>query len=272
MWRGKRVSLVYPTYREKNSICDATVEAALTGYIDEIVIVNNNAEGGTTEEVARAAALIVEQGVDVCVREVHEKVQGYGAACLRGLDESTGHFRCISEPDATFVADDLLKLLAYSDKCDVVFGSRTVKTFIWSGANMWWFLRWGNWAVAKLLEVLFNTTSLSDVGCTMRLVRADVYANMRANLTIADNFFGPQMILVARLMSIPFVQIPVNYRARVGTSSVTGDFWKAMRLGIRMIVLIFQYRFMGLNAGSLFGDRTASRSAERGDCRSTGTN
>lgn len=263
MWRNKRVSLVYPTYREKGSICDATVEAALTGYIDEIVIVNNNAEAGTSAEVARAAKVAAEQGADVCIREVHEQVQGYGAACLRGLDESTGYYRCLSEPDGTFVADDLLKLLAYSDKCDAVFGSRTVRTFIWSGANMWWFLRWGNWAVAKLLEVLLNTNSLSDVGCTMRLVKADTYARMRSNLSITDNFFGPQMILVARLMSVPFVQIPVNYRERVGTSSVTGDFWKALRLGMRMILLIFQYRLMGLKAADLFAARPASRSPER---------
>ena len=36
---------------------------------------------------------------------------------------------------------------------------------------MGWFLRWGNWAVAKLVEVLFNTSHLSDVGCTYRLLR-----------------------------------------------------------------------------------------------------
>ena len=28
--------------------------------------------------------------------------------------------------------------------------------FIWHGANMGLFLRWGNWAVAKMMEFLFN--------------------------------------------------------------------------------------------------------------------
>jgi hypothetical protein len=41
---------------------------------------------------------------------------------------------------------------------------------------------------------------------------------------------------------IPFVEIPVNYRQRVGDSSVTGDLWKAFRLGMRMIALVFEYR------------------------------
>lgn len=255
MWRNSRVSLVYPTYREKDSICDAIEQAASTGYVDEIIVVNNNAESGTTEEVARAAAIVSSRNLPVAVREVLEPVQGYGAACLRGLDEATGSLKCISEPDATFVADDLLKLLAYCDQCDVVFGTRTVRTYIWSGANMGRFLRWGNWAVAKLLEVLFNTISLSDVGCTMRLVKDSAYSNMRPNLTIKDNFFGPQMILVASLMSIPFVQVPVNYRSRIGTSSVTGDFWKAFRLGLMMIFLILSYRIGGLPTARLFERR-----------------
>ena len=44
-----------------------------------------------------------------------------------------------------------------------------------------WFLRWGNWAVAKLVELLFNTSHLSDVGCTYRLLRAQPGRGHRAN-------------------------------------------------------------------------------------------
>jgi hypothetical protein len=42
---------------------------------------------------------------------------------------------------------------------------------------------------------------------------------------------------------IPFIEIPVNYHRRVGESSVTGDLWKAFRLGMRMITLVLSYRF-----------------------------
>jgi glycosyltransferase involved in cell wall biosynthesis len=248
MWHGQSVSLIYPTYRERDSICQQIVEAAETGWIDEVVVVNNNAEAGTSEEVARAARIVASRNLPVAVREVFEPTQGYGASCLRGLDEATGYYRCLSEPDGTFVQRDIGKLLEYTDRCDFVLGSRTVKTFIWTGANMWWFLRIGNWAVAKLLEMLFNTTSLSDVGCTMRAIKFDAYARMRPHLTIAKSFFGPQMMLVAHLLSVPVVQIPVNYCERVGMSSVTGDFRKAFSLGLKMIALILQYRLLGLRA------------------------
>jgi glycosyltransferase involved in cell wall biosynthesis len=255
MWEHRSVSLIYPTYRERGSLCDSIVEAAATGYIDEIIIVNNNAESGTSTEVAKAARILAGTNPRVAVREIFESVQGYGAACLRGMDEASTEFRCLSEPDGTFVAGDVLKLLTYTDKCDLDFGSRTVKTFIWSGANMWWFLRWGNWATAKLLEILFNTNYLSDVGCTMRLVRADAYEKMRPYLNITDNFFGPQMIVVGKLLCIPSVQVPVNYRVRIGKSSVTGSFTKALMLGIQMILLIIRYRLLGLRASRSLGNR-----------------
>ena len=76
----------------------------------------------------------------------------------------------VCEPDGTFNPQDLRKLLAFMPECDIVVGSRTVSNFIWHGANMGWFLRWGNWAVAKLIEVLYNTSYLSDVGCTFRVM------------------------------------------------------------------------------------------------------
>ncbi len=78
----------------------------------------------------------------------------------------------LAEPDGTFLPEDISKLLVYSDECDAVFGTRTTRELIWHGANMNWFLRWGNWGVAKMVEFLFNTTHLSDVGCSYRLFTA----------------------------------------------------------------------------------------------------
>lgn len=252
MWRNKKVSLAFPTYREKDSMFAAIMDAVNTDLIDEVLVINNNAEAGTSEEVARAQKAAAEVNPACLIREVSEPIQGYGAACMRGLDEATGDYVVLSEPDGTFNANDVYKLVAYADDYGIVFGSRTVKEFIWSGANMWWFLRWGNWFVAKMLELLFNTNSLTDVGCTMRLIKREELSRMREYLTIRGSFFGPQMLLVAALLQLKFVQIPVNYRSRIGVSSVTGSFWKAFYLGCQMITLIFEYRFGKLYHGTGF--------------------
>ena len=149
----------------------------------------------------------------------------------------------LAEPDGTFSGHDLLKLLAYSDDVPVVFGTRTSREFIWAGANMGPFLRWGNWAVAKMTELLFNTTILTDMGCTYRLFRREALQRIRPHLKIGGSHFGPQLLMEVIAHGIPFIEIPVNYRRRVGESSVTGDLWKAFWLGLRMITLVLSYRF-----------------------------
>lgn len=232
MWRGKTVAVIFPTYNEKDSIRAAAFDFQYESLADEVIVVNNNAAPGTSEEVAGTGA-----------RELFEPRQGYGNALLCGIDHTAADLIVMAEPDGTFSGHDLLKLLAYSEDVPVVFGTRTSREFIWAGANMGPFLRWGNWAVAKMTELLFNTTILTDMGCTYRLFHREALQRIRPHLTIGGSHFGPQLLMEVIAHGIPFIEIPVNYRRRVGESSVTGDLWKAFRLGLRMITLVLSYRF-----------------------------
>lgn len=249
MWRGKTVAVVFPTYNEKDSIRAAILSYAATGLIDDIIVVNNNAANGTSEQIAGTSA-----------REIFESKQGYGHALLCGIDHCSADLVILSEPDGTFSAQDVLKLLAYSDDVPVVLGTRTSRQFIWSGANMGHFLRYGNWAVAKMTEILFNTTILTDMGCTHRLISRDALRLIRPHLSIGGSYFGPQLLLEIIKHNIPFVEIPLNYLPRVGESSVTGDLGKAFLLGWQMIGLVLAYR-----TGFYQRTRTVWRSQEATD-------
>jgi glycosyltransferase involved in cell wall biosynthesis len=231
MWNERSIAVVLPTYRERSTIRQVIRGFEALGIVDDIVVVNNNAEPGTSEEVAGTTA-----------REVLEPRQGYGAAIQRGLAETGADLVCICEPDGTFEAADLWKLLAYADDFDFVYGSRTVPEFIWTGANMGSFLRWGNWAVAKLIMVLFNTSSLTDVGCTMRLVSGPAARRLLSHYRITDNSFAPEMMLLSIIGGWRTVQIPVNFRKRQGKPGTTEDFGQAFGIGIRMIRLVLRYR------------------------------
>jgi glycosyltransferase involved in cell wall biosynthesis len=231
MWNEKKVSLIFPTYNEKDSIKTVIEEFFASGCVDEIIVVDNNAAPGTVEEVLKTKA-----------RLVHEPRQGYGYAIQRGFRETSGDYVIVAEPDGTFSGKDVLKLLVYADDVDVVYGTRTHREFIWSGTNMQGFLRWGNWAVAKMIELLFNTVNLSDVGCTMRLIRREGLVHIQRFFAAGGNHFGLEMMLLSMIHSLRIVQIPVSYLPRVGTSSVTGDPLKAVILGLRMIWLVLEYR------------------------------
>src|SRR6476661_4743919 len=182
MWDGKTISVVLPTYNEKDSIADTIRAFDKLGVVDDILVINNNAAEGTSDEVATTSA-----------REIVETRQGYGAAIRRGLAEVDTDLICVCEPDGTFNPQDLTKLLPFTSECDFVVGSRTVSNFIWDGANMGWFLQWGNWAVAKVIEVLFNTAYLSDVGCTYRVYTRELADLVAEKMKIGDNHAGPEM-------------------------------------------------------------------------------
>jgi glycosyltransferase involved in cell wall biosynthesis len=233
MWHGKTLAVILPTYNEAGSIAACIKGFEALGIVDDIVVVNNNAHPDTSPEVAGTTA-----------REVHETVQGYGAAIRRGLAETAGaDLVCICEPDGTFEPFDLFKLLPFTVDVDVVLGSRTVQTFILSGANMGWFLRWGNWAVAKLTEVLYNTVYLSDVGCTFRVLTRRGVDTLSPDFRGTGSSFGFEMMLLAARHRLALVQVPVKYQARVGESSVTGSRRTTVVLGLQMIGLCLRMRW-----------------------------
>ncbi len=60
-----RVSVILPTYNEKDSIRKVIGDFERLKVVDEIIVVNNNAVQGTSEEVQGTSA-----------REVFETVQG----------------------------------------------------------------------------------------------------------------------------------------------------------------------------------------------------
>jgi glycosyltransferase involved in cell wall biosynthesis len=237
MWQGKKVSVVFPTYNEKDSIRHVIEDFRKTGHVDEIVVVNNNAVDGTDEEVSKTGSI-----------NIRETRQGYGWAIRKGLDVATGELIVIAEPDGTFVGKDLIKLLVFSDEYDAVWGTRTDVRLIGTGANMKFHMRVGNYSVAKYLQFLFNTTRLSDVGCSLRLFHRHVIDRIKADFEVGASHFGPELMVLTEVHGFEAVEVPVNYLERVGQSSVTGSFKKTVILAMVMVAYItrqfFRYKLI----------------------------
>ena len=227
MYRGRSVSVVLPVYNEEENIRTAIEEFLEQPFVDEVVAVDNNSSDRSAAEIKATRA-----------RYVFETAQGYGAALQRGMKEASSDLIVTVEPDGTFVAKDIEKLLLYGEDFDVVFGTRTSRALIWTGANMGFGIRLGNWAVAKFLEYLFNGPSLTDVGCTYKLLHRSAYDRVKDHLTVNGSHFSVELMIRTLQMRLRTVEISVNYRQRVGTSKITGKIWKAARLGFRMIRFI----------------------------------
>jgi glycosyltransferase involved in cell wall biosynthesis len=236
VWQGQRVVVVFPAYNEEAGIAAAIADfrSAGGGVVDEIVAVDNNSRDGTADQIKASGATYI-----------LERRQGYGQALRRGMAEAVARgadLIVLAEPDGTFAGKDVLRLLAFADDFDVVLGTRTTPELIWQEANMGRFLRWGNWLVAKLLQVLYGGPSLSDCGCTLRLLHRDAYLTIRNRLTVGGSHFLPEVVCLCLLAGLRLVEVPVNYRGRTGESKITGSPARAVQVGLNMIGLILWYR------------------------------
>lgn len=231
MHRNFKISVVMPAYNEEKSIFQAVRAFFSIPEVDEVIVVDNNSEDETKNLAMQAGAHVIT-----------EPKQGYGHASKTALMSATGDIVFIVEPDGTFRPRDIYKFLPYADEFDAVMGTRTSKSCIWGGANMGLFLRYGNAAVAKLLEYLHNGPCCTDVGCTFKMIRRSVLQQIEPYLTGQSHFSAQLMIVLVRT-GMRCVEIPVHYRKRVGISKITGSFWNAFKLGCKMIFMIVGYRF-----------------------------
>jgi len=111
---------------------------------------------------------------------------------------------------------------------------------------MQFYLRIGNILVAKLLEYIFFGPTLSDVGCTYKVISRDSYNKIRDDLKVVGSEFQPELMIKLILKKVRILEIPVNYLEREGKSKITYNFISSLKLAIRMVYLIFLLRIKKL--------------------------
>ena len=235
MFKNKSFSLVLPAYNEETHIKKNIESFIETKIFDEIIVVDNNSTDLTKVEIEKTES-----------KYLCEKIQGYGAALRKGMEEATGDYIVLCEPDSTFSAKDIYKFLAYIDDFDCIFGTRTTKSLIHKSAKMQFSLRIGNIIVAKILEYMFLGPTLSDVGCTYKVISREAYKKIKNDLKVVGSEFQPELMINLILKKIKILEIPVNYLEREGKSKITYDFTSSSVLAVKMILLMFRLRIKSL--------------------------
>ncbi len=244
MYNKKKISVVLATYREKNSIRSVIQNFFKTGFVDEVIVVNNNAEIGTDGEIKKTKAKIV-----------YEKKQGYGYAYRAGIKNAKGDYIILCEPDGTYEPKDIEKLLIYAkEKFDVILGSRTGQNTPLSGADMNVWRKWANVLEAKTIEVLFNTNALTDVGCTYKLFTKDTLKKIVKKCKTTNALFATELLLLTVSQNVKFIEIPISFSKRIGMSSLTGKWYQLIRWGISIQLFIFLFWLGWLSRNQVKGN------------------
>ena len=235
MYKGKTFSLVLPAFNEESNVKKNILSFQQTEIFDEIIVVDNNSTDNTASEIKETNAYYVK-----------ETIQGYGAALRKGMGIAKSDYIVICEPDSTFKASDIYKFLSYLEEFECIFGTRTTKSLINDKAKMQFYLRIGNILVAKILEYLFLGPTLSDVGCTFKLISKKSYESVQNNLKVVGSEFQPELMINLILKKKKILEIPVNYLEREGKSKITYNFISSFKLALKMLYLIFYLRIKSL--------------------------
>ena len=235
----KNIDLILPAYNEEESIKKSINDFSSLNIFKNILVIDNNSTDKTKSEIIKTKA-----------KYYLEIEQGYGAALIRGIKESTSDYIMTCEPDQTFSHHDVDKFLVYLDDFDCVFGTRTSKSMIEVGAKMTPYLRYGNILVAKLLEYLFNGPSLTDVGCSFKAFNSESVKKIINKLTVKGSHFQPELMIRLIESKVKIIEIPVFYLRRSGYSKITYNFYSSLTVAInmiRVILNIFYKKLLNLN-------------------------
>jgi hypothetical protein len=220
--RGKRIGIVIPTRNEVKAL--PAVLRAMPDFVDAVAIGDYLSTDGT-QEVGRSLGAIV---VDV-------DGPGYGRACLAAI--------AALPPVDIFVfvdgdaADDLSAMMQLvdpiiADEVDFVLGSRVL------GQRERGALTpqqvFGNWLACTLIRLIWGKR-FTDLGPFRAISR-----NAFERLAMADLNFGwtVEMQIKAARQQFRTIEIPVDYKRRIGVSKVSGTLSGAIKAGIKILWVI----------------------------------
>ena len=121
------------------------------------------------------------------------------------------------------------------DNVDFVIGSRALGNR--EKGSMTFPQRFGNWLATRLMR-LFYRVKYTDLG-PFRAIKYDKLLE----LGMIDKTYGwtIEMQIKAAKQKLSYVEVPVNYRNRIGFSKVSGTVKGTILAGYKIILTIFKY-------------------------------
>ncbi len=230
MYKNNRIAVIIPAYNEENSI-SKVINDIPSGIVDHLIVVNNNSKDDTAEVAKQCGAIVLDQ-----------PEQGYGNACLKGisyLSKNEVEIVVFLDADYSDYPEYILPMLdaIFSDKVDFVIGNRASN--LRESGSMTFPQIAGNWLATKLIKIIWGY-KFNDLG-PFRAIRYTVLQKMK----MQDRTYGwtVEMQIKAAKMKIPFTEVQVPYRKRVGISKISGTISGTLKAGYKILWTIFKYSF-----------------------------
>lgn len=226
------VKVIIPAFNESQSI-GSVVRDIPKDIVNEVIVVNNNSTDMTEQMAQKEGATVL-----------REERQGYGYACLKGLDylatlpqHEQPDIVVFLDGDYSDYPDETRELVEpiIQDDYDFVIGSRALGRKQ-KGAMLPQQI-FGNWLATTLIRWLYKV-EFTDLGP----FRAIKYHRLK-DLNMVDQTYGwtVEMQVKAAKKGLKCKEVPVTYRKRIGKSKVTGTVKGTLMAGYKIIITIFRH-------------------------------
>lgn len=224
------IDVIIPAYNEEQSIA-LVIDEIPKDHVRNIVVANNNSTDRTGEVASEHGAKVVFQ-----------PEPGYGNACLNAMDfiaqqEIKPDIVVFLDGDHSDYPEQLPELVQpiIDVKADMVIGSRALGNS--QAGSMTPQQVFGNWLATRLLK-LFYGVKFTDLG-PFRAIRYDSLLQLK----MADKNYGwtVEMQIKAAKQKLRSVEVPVDYRVRIGESKVSGTIKGTIGAGYKIILTLFKY-------------------------------
>jgi len=216
MFLDQLITVIIPALNEQEAV--GKVIRELPEFIDQIIVVDN----GSIDQTSRVAR---EAGAAV----IYESKKGYGSACQAGI-------AAIQETDIVAFMDgdysdypgEIIQLIepVARGAAALAIGSRKN-----SRSSLPNHQQWGNKFACYLIRLLHGY-SFEDLG-PMRCLRYELLKDI--NMSDPDFGWTAEMQLKVSAMGQKIIQIPVNYRNRIGTSKISGTVKGSILAGYKIL-------------------------------------
>ena len=227
--KNPRIKVIIPAFNEENSI--GLVIQDIPDVVEEVIVVSNNSTDQTEENAQKAGATVLS-----------ETRKGYGYACLKGMDyvaaqQEKPDIIVFLDGDYSDYPEQLSAIIQpiLQENIDFVIGARVDR--LREEGSMTFPQIFGNWFATRLMRLFFGA-KFTDLGP----FRAIKYEKLLA-LKMEDKTYGwtVEMQLKAIKQKLSYVEVPVNYRNRIGVSKVSGTVKGAIMAGVKILGWIFKY-------------------------------
>lgn len=223
------IDVIIPAYNEEKSIAKVIGDIPLS-FVRDIIVCNNASTDATAMVARQAGATVVEQ-----------PKSGYGNACLKGIEyvkskEAAPDIIVFLDGDYSDYPEQMIDLVQpiIQKDVDLVIGSRALGDL--QQGSMTPQQVFGNWLATNLIKLIYGY-EFTDLG-PFRAIKWKKLVDM--DMQDRDYGWTVEMQVKAAKLKYACVEIPVNYRQRIGKSKISGTVKGTILAGHKILWTIFK--------------------------------